>query len=342
MIPHSHLLDTLQSHHIPLPITRWVHSFLQDQKATLCLDGKRDDLHLIKTGVPQGLCILPILAAYFTSPMIDKVHQEATTRIEDSTELSPIIRENKHKLTPTSLYVDDGAILTTGHTLQITAQIITIAFEETHKWLAHRGLKTDQVKNELMHYTKTKNRQASPSIHIPTNNHTVLKEVTPTNCMRYLSLWFNPQLRFHEHAKIVTSKASRATEALRMLGNSISRMNQLCLRQTYLGTVLPIVTYGSIAFWDGKSSTVKNTLECMQNKALCFITGAFKTTPIHALEIESSIPPINITLDYYTECYATHTQRLDHSKPLIFHIPYPPIQTHPIPTTPPLPSPPPP
>ncbi len=89
--------------------------------------------------------------------MIGKVHQEATTCIEDSTELSPIIRENKATLSPTTLYVDNGAILTSGPTLEITAQIIMIAFEETHKWLAHRGLKTDQVKNELMHYTKTKN-----------------------------------------------------------------------------------------------------------------------------------------------------------------------------------------
>ncbi len=29
-IPHSHLLNTLHSYHIPLPITRWVHSFLQE------------------------------------------------------------------------------------------------------------------------------------------------------------------------------------------------------------------------------------------------------------------------------------------------------------------------
>src|SRR5258708_67804 len=90
---------------------------------------------------------------------------------------------------------------------------------------------------------------------------------------------------------------------------------------TFYSVVLLIVTYGSIAFWDGKSSAVKNTLECMQNKALHFITGAFKTTPIHALEIESSIPPINITLDYYMECYATCTQRLNHSNPVMCCIP---------------------
>src|SRR5258708_13264426 len=105
-----------------------------------------DNLHPIETGVPQGLCILPILAAYFTSPMIGKVHQEATTRIEDSTELSPLIRENKATLSPTTLYVDNSAILTSGPTLEITTQIIKIPFKDTHKCLTHHVPKTNHTK----------------------------------------------------------------------------------------------------------------------------------------------------------------------------------------------------
>src|SRR5258708_33137541 len=146
-----------------------------------------------------------------------------------------------------------------------------------------------------MHFTRTKNQNPSPSVHIPSNIPKTLKEVTPAKCMRYLGLWLDPQLRFHEHTKITASKA------LRMLGNSTSGMNQLCLRQIYLGAVLPIATYGSIAFWDGKSSAIKKTLGCAQNKALRLITVAFKTTPIPALEIEASIPPIDTTLNYYPE-----------------------------------------
>ncbi len=158
-----------------------------------------------------------------------------------------------------------------------------------------------------------KNQNANPSVHIPGINPRTLKEVTPSKCMRYLSLFFDPQLNFHKHAKIATSKASKAAEALHMLGNSTSGINQYCLRQFYLGLILPIIMYGSIAFWDSKSTTEKNTLEHAQNKALCLITGAFKTTPIQALEIKTLIPPINITLDYYMECYATCTQKLNQS-----------------------------
>ncbi len=89
--------------------------------------------------------------------MIGEVHCVASTCIEGSAELSPLVRGNKATLSPTTLYVDNGTILASGPTLEVTAQMITIAFEETHKWLTHRGLKTNQVKNELMHYTKTKN-----------------------------------------------------------------------------------------------------------------------------------------------------------------------------------------
>src|SRR5258708_25411109 len=103
-----------------------------------------------------------------------------------------------------------------------------------------------------MHFTRTKNQNPSPSVHIPSNIPKTLKEVTPAKCMRYLGLWLDPQLRFHEHAKIAASKASIATDALCMLGNSTSRMNQLYLRQTYLCACLPISTYGSRTFWDGK------------------------------------------------------------------------------------------
>ncbi len=53
-IPHSHLLDTLHLYHLPLPITCWVHSFLQDWKAAICLDGKRDKLHQLKLVSHRG------------------------------------------------------------------------------------------------------------------------------------------------------------------------------------------------------------------------------------------------------------------------------------------------
>src|SRR5260221_14795723 len=169
-IPHSHLLDMLCSQHLPLPIVQWVHTFLQDRWMTICLDGKRDELCPIHTGVPQGLCVSPILAAYFTSPMIGEVHLRTKKCIEESPELSSLAKEENIMLSPITLYVDDGVILMSSPDLIATTQINTMGFEETHKWLSHRGLQMDQVKNKLMHFTKSKKQNNNPSIHILLNN----------------------------------------------------------------------------------------------------------------------------------------------------------------------------
>src|SRR5260370_20107927 len=139
-IPYAHLLETLQSYHLPLPITRWVYSFLKDHWASICLDGKRDALHSIETGVPQGSCVLPILAAYFTSPMIREVHWRTNKHIETSNQLRKLVQTEKVSLSPTTLYVDDGAILASGPTLEPMTHITTLAFKETHKWLSQRGM----------------------------------------------------------------------------------------------------------------------------------------------------------------------------------------------------------
>src|SRR5260370_19361249 len=121
--------------------------------------------------------------------------------MEESTELSHLMKERKVMLSLITLYVDEGAILASGPTLEATAQIATMAFEETHDWLSLSGMKTDQVKNELMYFTKTRNQNANPSVHIPALNPVELKAVTPSKFISYLGLWFNPQLKFtfHEH-----------------------------------------------------------------------------------------------------------------------------------------------
>ena len=113
---------------------------------------------------------------------------ENNTCMEESPELSNLIKECKVTLSPTMLYADDGALLTSGLSLKTMAKIVTMAFEETHKWLSQWGMKTDQVKNELMHFTKTKNCNSSPTIHIPGINPRELKEGTPAKSMMWAFL----------------------------------------------------------------------------------------------------------------------------------------------------------
>ena len=107
---HSHLLNTLREFHIPLPITKWVHSFVQDCQASICLDRKRELLKLVRSGVPQGLCASLILAAYFMALLGEAIAKQTMDKLKSSPELSSLISSGKASIAPLTLYVDDRSI----------------------------------------------------------------------------------------------------------------------------------------------------------------------------------------------------------------------------------------
>ena len=181
-IPHAYLINTLRDLRIPLPTVQWVLSFIQNRTATISLDGKQDTLSPIKTGVPQGSCASPILAAFFTAPMCKAVEVGTRRRIETLPELSSAIQNGKASVAPLTLYVDDSSIMASAQDRTIATKLVEIAFTEAHAWLTSRGLKTNQVKNELIHFTKSmRGRHAGtgPAATIPPNNPSETKTTQP-------------------------------------------------------------------------------------------------------------------------------------------------------------------
>src|SRR5258708_12818137 len=103
------------------------------------------------------------------------------------------------------------------------------------------------------------------------------------------------------------NKAMMGKEKIRIIGKSIRGMHQSHARKIYIGTIQPITTYGLLAvFWKSKNKKNLKALSTTQNKCLCMITGAFKTTNIAVMEIKASIPPINIWLDHRLEMETLH------------------------------------
>ena len=103
-----------------------------------------------------------------------------------------------------------------------------------------KGLKLDQVKNELIHFTRsTRGRHAGegPSITILTNTPGELKTVKPAKSICYLGVYLDSQLKFNEHIQKTTTKALTMTYTLKILGNSIRGMHQAQARKIYIGAI---------------------------------------------------------------------------------------------------------
>lgn len=84
--------------------------------------------------------------------------------------------------------------------------------------------------------------------------------------------------------------------------------------------VQPIMTFASVVWWNGSNVHIC-FLQKVQNIALCLITGGFKTSPTVALELESSIPPINLHLDHLWEKFTVQLGKLVVNHPVISCLP---------------------
>ncbi len=79
-----------------------------------------------------------------------------------------------------------------------------MAHSRVHKWLKDRGLKMDQVKCELIHFTKSnrgRHEGPGPSITIPMNIEGEMRTLTPSKIIKYLGMWIDSRLTLTEHVR---------------------------------------------------------------------------------------------------------------------------------------------
>lgn len=90
------------------------------------------------------------------------------------------------------------------------------------------------------------------------------------------------------------------TRALKALGNSLRGMTPVNKRRLYISNVLPVLTFGAALWWkpnwDGQK-LICDEMQKVQSEAARWITGAFRTTPIGALEISAGLAPIKLSVE---------------------------------------------
>ena len=205
---HPVLINRLRELRIPLPTVKWVDSFLRDRRTVVCLDGRRDEMVDINTGVPQGSCVSPIRACCLTTGL------EGAIKAALSADRLPQ-NNGKSTTSPTAIYVDDGSIATHSDSLETNVETLRIARSEAEYWLNERGLNTEPSKDGLIHFScRRRDQNINPplQVNINGNHHTVA--ASPE--IKWLGIIIDRKLNFNSHVKSVASKA--------LEGNHIHRL----------------------------------------------------------------------------------------------------------------------
>ncbi|KAF6761937.1 hypothetical protein DFP72DRAFT_785583, partial [Ephemerocybe angulata] len=150
------------------------------------------------------------------------------------------------------------------NSLDTNVRMLKIAYKKAAEWLRKAGLSADTAKRELMHYSRRRNHNSSPSIVFDEDPDRPVT-VAPQATLRWLGVFFDRQLRFETHAKIVAAKGMNTVAALTMLANTVRGLSHIYLRRLYLTCVIPQILYASPAWFTGRKYQSKH-LEKVQNR----------------------------------------------------------------------------
>ena len=116
-----------------------------------------------------------------------------------------------------------------------------------------------------------------------------------------LGVQIDSRLKWHAHARKTQKKMITQTLALSKITTSTWGATFAKARHIYTAVIRPAMTYGS-AVWHappelkGLPRVVENKLSVIQNRCLRIVSGAYKATPIKALEAETVVAPIALHL----------------------------------------------
>jgi hypothetical protein len=275
-VSHERLLEILLQKGLPYWIHDFTRGFLTDRRTTLLLDGQESEWIRTAVGIPQGSPLSPILFLIFASPLLDKIN----------TIPGPTLGLG---------FVDDTNLITWGPTTHGNCIRLQRIHQICEEWARKSGALFAPKKYSLIHYTRRRKRTTNSEIQI-TGFHG-----KPSEYVRVLGVITDRKLRWKQHIKQAAQKGALRLQALRRIAGSTWGLSFEKSRLLYQTTLRSAILHGCTVWAPGEESHLPPTtrihpLRAIQNKALRWITGAFRRTPIPALEREANIPPLRLYL----------------------------------------------
>ena len=115
--------------------------------------------------------------------------------------------------------------------------------------------------------------------------------IHPSKLVRWLGFFLDSKLSYREHVQRKVAAAQQAFYRLQRLGNTQRGLSMQATRLLYIACVASIADYGTQAWWGKGKKGLLQYFQTLQTAALRQILGAFRESPIRAMEIEAAILP---------------------------------------------------
>ena len=284
----------------------WLRSFLSDRQVRIQVNNFLSDAAPLSHGIPQGSPISPILSAIYTAPLLFSLQQTIGHDIY--------------------MYVDDGAIITTGRTRRHAATLAAQGLEHVSGWLARNGLRIAPEKTEFISFAPpqwSSDLFGTPFTHLDLRTPHSEFSVPVSHTVRYLGIFLDDRLSWAHHISTLATRTRSTVMTLGVLGNSIRGISYANWRRVFHSIIIPTLTYGAALWYTGTNQKgLTGPLQVAQNDAIRKMCGVFRTTPVVPLHHVANILPITYRLQAARDQFLARMRSLPPSHILLTMAPH--------------------
>ncbi len=242
---------------------RWV----QDRALRVKVGSEVSEEFEIINGIPQGSVISPVLF----NVMINDIFMNLDRKVGSA------------------LYADDGAIWVRGRDPIGVIHKIKEAIKKVEQWSYNWGFKLSSSKSCHMLFTRKKGIDKQYLELYGHNMETV-------DCFKYLGMWLDQKGTWKVHMEKVESKCKKVINLMRALVGKDWGANKQSLMYIYRALMRSTIDYGCFVY-GAAAKTHLMKIDRVINKALRICSGAMKSTPTKAIQIELGEVPLDLRKD---------------------------------------------
>ena len=240
-VPHKNLLEVLSYYGVDGVILKWVEDFLSDRSMMVCINGTTSSKHGVKSGVPQGSVLGPLLFIIYINLLIEKC--------------------NDNKI---YLYADDLKIFEE-ITSEEQMEILQNKLNKIYDWTCYALLRLHPEKCVTMRITSQR-VQTNLSDGFYNLDQRKLKIV---EIEKDLGVHIDNKLTFEEHINLIVKKAN---SLLGMIRRSFVHLDATMFKQLYVSIVRPHLEYAA-PVWNPHVKKMIILLENVQRRATKLLTS---------------------------------------------------------------------
>ena len=216
-------------------------------------------------GVPQG----SILSVTCFSVAINKIVEA----------VSPPVR--------CSLYVDDFALYVSASNAVSACSFLQKSIDAVSEWAGNNGFKFSTTKTVAIRFTKSRKAEEVPTL---TLNGSIIPYESQ---VKFLGVLFDEKLTWRPHIDDIKLKAKRSLNILKVVSSFDWGADKRSLLKLYNAVCRSKLDY-ACQIYSSACKTKLQELDRIHNLGLRICTGAFRTSPVESIYVDSHQLPLDL------------------------------------------------